>query len=75
MNNDLMGTFRKNWQNSPFVRAVVPALLGILAIGTFVLFALTIATYPWLALILVFVVFAAAAACKFHEMIDKKVKK
>ena len=77
MKNDLISTknFRKNWENSAFVRVVVPALLGILAIGAFVGFALTIAHHPWLALVLVFAVFAAAAGCKFHEVIDKKVRK
>jgi len=75
MENDLMKTFRKNWESSAFVRTVFPALLGILAIGTFVGFALIVATYPWIALVLVFAVFATAAAVKFHEVIDRKVKK
>jgi hypothetical protein len=68
--------FRKNWENNFLsIRTVVPALLGILAIGSFVLFALTVAKYPWLALVIVFAVFATAAGVKFHEIIDKKVRK
>lgn len=73
--NDLMETFHKNWENSPFVRTAVPALLGILVIGAFVGFALTLAHHPWLALVLVFAIFATAAGVKFHEVIDKKVRK
>ena len=75
MKDDLMKTFRKNWESFAFVRIVFPALLGILAIGGFVGAALTVATYPWLGLVLVFAVFATAAAVKFHEVIDRKVKK
>ncbi len=76
MKNDLMKTFCKNWENNFLsIRTVVPALLGILAIGSFVVGALIIAYFPWLALVLLFGVFAAGAACRFHEIIDKKVKK
>ena len=75
MKDDLIKTFHKNWENSKFVRTTVSALLGILTITAIVGGALIIATYPWLGLLIVFAVFATAGAVKWHEVINKRMKK
>jgi hypothetical protein len=76
LKRDFKENLYANWKANRFgFRIALSALLGMATIAAVVGSAFAIANYTWLLSVLVFAVFAAAVAVKWHEVIDKRVNK